>query len=137
MKFDPARTGRCLMLLALPALALGTVTFERRWHWFREDIGRSVALTADGGYLVGGQAWIDTSEYGIVLARTDSLGDTTSVHFVRGAGSGSGFLCGLRGGDFVAAGVRNGNHVFARGFDPSGDSAWTYDRSLRGQVRAV
>ena len=131
------RGGIALLLLTLPTLALATISFQRRWHWFREDIGRSVALTADGGYLVGGQAWIDATEYGIVLARTDSLGDTTSVRHVRGASNGSGYLCRLRGGDFVAAGVRNGSYVFARGFNPSGDSIWSYDQSLRGQVRAV
>ncbi len=129
--------GIALLLLTLPALALATVTFERRWHWFREDIGRSVALTADGGYLVGGQTWIGTTQYGIVLARTDSLGDTTSVRHVLGASSGSGYLCRLSGGDFVAAGVRNGSYVFARGFNPSGDSVWSYDQSLRGQIRTV
>jgi hypothetical protein len=126
-----------IVLLALPALALATISFERRWHWFREDVGRSVALTADGGYLVGGQTWIDTTQYGIVLARTDSLGDTTSVRHLLDVGNGSGYLCQLSGGDFVAAGVRNGSHVFARGFTPSGDSAWSYDQSLGGQVRAL
>ncbi len=128
------RAGTALMLLALPALALATVTFERRWHWYREDVGRSVAITADGGYLVGGQAWVDSNQYDIVLARTDSLGDTTSVRHVLDASNGSGYLCRLRGGDIVAAGIRNGAYVFARGFYPSGDSAWSYDQSLRGQV---
>ena len=134
MSIALTRTGRYLMLLVtLPALALGTVTFERRWHWFREDIGRSVALTADGGYLVGGQTWVDSTEYRMVLVRTDSLGDTTSVRYVPGAGNGSGYLCRLNGGDFVAAGIRNG-YVFARGFGPEGDSLWTYGQSVRGQV---
>jgi hypothetical protein len=137
MKRPALRIGRALALLALPALALATISFERRWHWFREDVGRSVALTADGGYLVGGQAWIDTTQYGIVLARTDSFGDTTSVRQVPGAINGSGYLCRLSGGDFVAVGIRSGAYVFARGFDPSGDSTWSYDESLRGQVRAL
>ena len=128
------RNGTALLLLTLPALALATVTFERRWHWYREDVGRSVALTADGGYLVGGQAWVDSNQYDIVLARTDSLGDTTSVRHVIDASNGSGYLCRLRGGDYVAAGIRSGAYVFARGFYPSGDSAWSYDQSLRGQV---
>jgi len=131
------RNWAALLLLTLPALALATVTFERRWHWFREDIGRSVALTADGGYLVGGQVWVDSSEHRMVLVRTDSLGDTTSVGYVPGATNGSGYLCRLNGGDFAVVGVRSGNHVFARGLGPSGDSVWTYDQSLRGQVHAV
>ena len=123
-----------LMLLALPALALATVTFERRWHWYNEDVGRSVALTPDGGYLVSGQTWAGSSQYGIVLARTDSFGDTTSVQHLSDVNNGSGYLCRLLGGDFVAAGIRNGGHVFARGFDASGDSSWSYDPSLRGLV---
>ena len=129
--------GIALLLLTLPALALATVTFERRWHWFREDIGRSVALTADGGYLVSGQTWIGTTQYSIVLARTDSLGDTTSVRHVLGASNGSGYLCRLSGGNFVAAGSRTGGYVFAQGFNPSGDSVWSYDQSLRGQIRTI
>jgi hypothetical protein len=128
------QTGRVLALLALPALALATVTFQRRWHWYNEDVGRSVAPTADGGYLVSGQTRVGPNQYGIVLARTDSFGDTTSVRHLPDVSNGSGYLCRLRGGDFVAAGIRNGAYVFARGFDPSGDSAWTYDQSLRGQV---
>lgn len=129
--------GTALLLLSLPALALATVTFERRWHWYNEDVGRSVALTADGGYLVSGQTWAGSSQYGIVLARTDSFGDTTSVQHLSDVNNGSGYLCRLLGGDFVAAGLRNGGRVFARGFDASGDSIWSYDQSLRGLVYAL
>ncbi len=129
--------GTALILLSLPALALATVTFERRWHWYNEDVGRSVALTADGGYLVSGQTWAGSNQYGIVLARTDSFGDTTSVQHLSDVNNGSGYLCRLLGGDFVAAGIRSGAYVFARGFLPSGDSAWSYDQSRRGQVREI
>ena len=132
-----SRVGTALLLLALPALALATVTFERRWHWYSEDVGRSVALTADGGYLVSGQTWAGSSQYGIVLARTDSSGDTTSVQHLPDVSNGSGYLCQLRGGDFVAAGIRNSGHVFARGIDPSGDSIWSYDSPQRGLVFAL
>ncbi len=137
MRIALARIGRCLILLTLPALALGTVTFERRWHWDRENIGRSVALTADSGYLVSGQTWAGSDQYGIVLARTDSLGDTTSVQHLSDVNNGSGYLCRLPGGNFVTAGVRSGGRVFARGYDPSGDSIWDYDQSPRGLVYAL
>jgi hypothetical protein len=125
------------MLLVLPSLALATVTFERRWHWYREDVGHSVALAADGGYLVGGETWVDSTQYGIVLARTDSLGDTTWVHHLLNVDHGSGYLCALKGGDFVAAGVHNGSHLFARGFDAAGESIWSYNSSERGVVYAL
>ena len=130
------RSVAALVLLALPSLVLAMVTFERRWHWFRQDVGRSVALTADGAYLVCGETWVDTTEYGIVLARTDSLGDTTAVRHLSGVAHGSGYVCALHGGDFAAAGVRSG-YFFARGFDPSGDSIWTYDSPHRGLVYAL
>ena len=132
-----SRISRVLILLVLPALALATVRFERRWHWFREDIGRSVALAADGGYLVGGETWVDSTQYGIVLARADSLGDTTWVHHLLNVDHGSGYVCALRGGGFVASGTRNSFHMFARGFGASGDSVWSYDPSTRGRVNAL
>ncbi len=131
------RSKAALLLLALPGMLLATVTFQRRWHWFRQDVGRSVALTADGGYLVSGETWVDSTLYGIVLARTDSLGDTTSVHHLLGVAHGSGYVCALRGGDFVAAGIRSGSRFYARGFGPSGDSIWTYDPPHRGLVYAL
>ena len=129
--------GTALVLLLLPALTLATVTFERRWHWYNEDVGRSVALTADGGYLVSGQTWAGSSQYGIVLARTDSLGDTTSVQHLPDVSNGSGYVCQLRGGDFVTVGIRSNKCVFARGIDPSGDSIWSYDSSHRNLVFAL
>jgi len=132
-----SRISRTLILLVLPALALATVTFERRWHWYREDVGRSVALAADGGYLVGGETWVDSTQYGIVLARTDSLGDTTWVHHLLNVDHGSGYVCALRGGGFAAVGTRNSFHMFARGFGTLGDSAWSYDPSIRGRVNAL
>ena len=131
------RLGGLAMLLAFPVLALAAVTFERRWHWFRQDVGRSVALAADGGYLVSGETWVDSTEYGIVLARTDSLGDTISVHHRLGVAHGSGYVCALFGGDFVAAGIQNGAHFFAQGFDSSGDPLWSYDSPHRGLVYAL
>jgi hypothetical protein len=118
-------------------MLLATVTFQRRWHWFRQDVGRSVALTADGGYLVSGEAWVDSNLYAIVLARTDSLGETTSVRHLLGVAHGSGHVCALRGGDFVAAGIRNGSRFYAQGFAPSGDSIWTYDSPHRGLLYAL
>jgi hypothetical protein len=134
---DALRVSGILILLMLPALALATVTFERRWHWYRQNVGHSVALTANGGYLVGGETWVDTTEYGIVMARADSLGDTTSVRHLLYVGHGSGYLCGLKGGDFVAAGADGGSHLFARCYNAAGDSIWSYGPSLRGVVYAL
>jgi hypothetical protein len=125
------------VLLALPALALATITFERRWHWYREDIGRSVALAGNGGYVVGGEVWVDSTQYNIVLAWTDSLGDTVLVRNVPRVEHGSGVVCGLQGGGFAAAGTKSGFHLFAQAFSSSGDSAWNYGPARRGRVYGI
>ena len=131
------RTGTALTLLMLPALALATAKFDRRLQWNRQNVGHSVALASNGGYLVGGETWVDTTLYGIVLARTDSLGDTAWVRQLLNVDHGSGYACALLGGGFVVSGTRNNTHVFARGFTPSGDSAWSYGPSIRGRVDAL
>ena len=87
--------------------------------------------------MVGGETWVDSTQYGIVLARTDSLGDTTWVHHLLNVDHGSGYVCALRGGGFVASGTRNSFHMFARGFSTFGDSAWSYDPSIHGRVNAL
>jgi len=129
--------GRALLLVAVPSLALATVTFERRWHWFREDIGHSVALAGDGGYLAGGETWLDSTRYGIVLARTDSLGDTTWVRHILDTDQSGGYACRLLDGGYAVLGTSNNGVVFVRKFSAAGDSVWTYVSSWRGLVSAI
>jgi hypothetical protein len=131
------RTGGTLMLLALPALALATITFERHWHWFQEDAGRSVELTGDGGYVVGAGTWIGGRDYGATLAWVDSLGDTVTVRHIAGLDNGAGYVCRVEDGGYVVAGTRDTLHVFAQKFGANGDSVWTYFPPHRGLVSAV
>lgn len=132
------RFGRALLLVAaVPALALATTTFERRWHWFSQDIGRSVEQALDGGYAVSAEAWIDSSRCGIVLAKTDSFGDTTWVRYIQDVDQGSGYMCRLPNGDHAVLGTRNGQSIFARNYNVLGDSVWTYTTAEKGPVSAI
>jgi hypothetical protein len=124
-------------VLLFPALALATSGFERRWHWFQEDIGRSVALADDGGYLVSGETWLGSTQYGIVLARTDSLGDTTWVRHIVGTDQYGGYACRLLDGGYAVLGTSNNKVIFVRKFSAAGDSVWTYVSSWRGLVSAI
>lgn len=131
------RLGKLLLVLVFPALALAADGFERRWHWFLADIGHSVALTGDGGYLVGGETQLSSTQYGIVLARTDSSGDTTWVRHMVGTDQSGGYACRLLDGGYAVLGTRNNGAIFVRKFSAAGDSVWTYVSSWSGPVSAV
>jgi hypothetical protein len=126
-----------LTAVLLPTLSAGTTVFERRWHWFESNVGRSVALAADGGYVVGAGTRFGSSEYGATLAWVDSLGDTVTVRHVSGLDNGAGYLCRVEDGGCVLAGTRDTLHVFARKFDAAGDSIWTYSSPTPGLVQAI
>jgi hypothetical protein len=121
----------------LSSVAAGTTVFERRWHWFDADVGRSVALAADGGYVVGAGTSLGGSAYGALLVWVDSLGETTAVRTVSQLDNGSGYLCRVADGGYVIAGTYDTLHVFARKFSAAGDSVWTYKSATRGVVQAV
>jgi hypothetical protein len=131
------RLARLSLVLLFPALALATSGFGRRWHWFQEDIGHSVALANDGGYLVSGETWLGSTQYGIVLARTDSLGDTTWVRHILDTDQYGGYACRLLDGGYAVLGTRNNRTIFVRKFSAAGDSVWTYVSSWNGFVSAV
>jgi hypothetical protein len=126
-----------LAVALLPALSSGAIVFQRRWHWFAADAGRSVAFAPDGGYVAGAGTSLGGSAYGALLAWADSLGDTTMVRTVSGLDAGSGCLCRTGDGGYVTAGTYDTGHVFARKFSASGDSVWTYRSATRGVVQAV
>jgi hypothetical protein len=130
------RTGRALMLLALPALALATITFERRWHWFIADIGRSAAQLPDGGYIISGGTQVTAGSFGVVLARTDSMGDTLSVSHILDVDAGGGFSCGVADGGYAVL-AESGGRIFVRGFSPVGDSLWNYQSTWGGPVSTI
>jgi hypothetical protein len=121
----------------LSTMSAGTTVFERRWHWFAADAGRSVAFAAGGGYVVGAGTSLGGSAYGALLVWVDSLGETTTVRTVSGLDNGSGCLCRVEDGGYVIAGTYEAGHVFAQKFSAAGDSVWTYKSATRGVVQAV
>jgi len=129
--------GRLLLAIVLPTLVLAGDGFERQWHWFQQDIGHSVALADDGGYLVSGETSIDLTTYGIVLAQTDSAGDTTWVRHILGVDQSGGYACRLLDGGYAVLGTSNNGVIFVRKYSSSGDSVWTYVSTWRGLVSAV
>jgi hypothetical protein len=126
-----------LAAILLPTLSSGTIMFERRWHWFQTDVGRSVELTGDGGYVVGAGTGIGGSSYGAALVWVDSLGDTTTVRHVSGLDNGAGYLCRAADDGYMVAGTYDTSHVFVQKFSAAGDSVWTYKSATRGVVQAV
>jgi hypothetical protein len=130
------RTGRALILLSLPALALATITFENRWHWYIADVGRSATQLADGGYIISGGTRVTSGSYGVVLARTDSLGDTLSVSHILGVDADGGFSCGVADSGYAVL-AESGGRIFVRGFSPAGDSLWNYQSTWRGPVSTI
>jgi len=124
------------MLLVLPALALATTTFERRWHWSSADIGRSAAQLPDGGYIISGGTQFGSSSFGVVLARTDSLGDTLSVRHILDVDADGGFSCRVVDSGYAIL-AQSGGRIFVRGFSPAGDSLWNYQSTWGGPVSAM
>lgn len=129
------RLGRTLMLVAIPALALASPNFEHRWHWYISDVGRSAAQLPDGGYIVSGSMQVATGSYGVVLARTNELGDTTTVRQILNLDADGGLSCRLTGGGYAVL-AESGGKIFVRGFSPAGDSLWNYQSAWGGPVSA-
>ena len=129
------RTGRTLALLALPALALATVTFHRQWHWYMADVGRSAAQLTDSGYIVSGGLQVTSSTFGAVLARTNDLGETTSVRRILNLNRDGGYSCRLSDGGYAVL-AESGGKILVRKYSPAGDSAWEYRSTWGGPISA-
>jgi hypothetical protein len=127
---------RALLLLALPVLAMGTVAFSHRWHWYMADGGRSCAQLADRGYVFTGWTQTGSSSFGAAVVRTDSLGDTLSVRHILGLDADGGLSCRLSD-DGYAVLARAGAKVLVRKFSAAGDSVWNYVSEWGGPVSAI
>ncbi len=132
----PCRTGRALILLALPALALATITFENRWHWYIADTGRSAAQLPDGGYVTSGGTHVASGSFGVVLVRTDSLGDTLSVRHIFGLDADGGLSCRVADSGYAVL-AESAGRIFVRGFGPADDSLWNYQSTWGGPVSTI
>jgi hypothetical protein len=126
-----------LLAAALAGSSSAAVTFERRWQWYQETIGRGVELGPGGGYVVSGGTWIEGSRYGIVLLRVDSLGDTTWVRHIPDTDPDGGFACRLPDGGSVVLGTISSRHIFLSKYDRYGDSVWAHVSETRGLVSAI
>jgi hypothetical protein len=130
------RFGRALLLVVVPALALASPNFERRWHWYMSVVGRSAAQLPDGGYIISGGMQVTTGSFGVVLARTNDMGDTTRVRQIQNVDPDGGLSCRLADGGYALLAESSGT-ILARKFGPAGDSAWDYRSAWRGMVWAV
>ncbi len=116
-------------------LALASPNFVRRWHWYIADVGRAAAQLPDGGYIISGGMQVTTGSYGVVLARTNDSGDTTSVRQILDVDPDGGLSCRLTGGGYAVL-AQSGGRIFVRGFSPAGDSLWNYQSTWGGPVSA-
>jgi hypothetical protein len=127
------RVARALIVFALPALA--ATTFDRHWRWYTQDVGRSVAQLADGGYVVSGGFQASVNVFGVVLARTDSLGETTATQTIPNIDNGGGFSCRLADGGYALL-AESAKKIIVRKYDAEGESAWDYRSEWGGPVSA-
>ncbi|HTW92362.1 MAG TPA: T9SS type A sorting domain-containing protein [bacterium] len=130
-----AITGIAIALLLLPGPAQATVTFHRQWHWYTQDAGRSVAQLTDSGYVISGGLQESTSIFGVVLARTDYRGDTTSVKRILNLDANGGLSCRLSDGGYALL-AESGAKILVRKYNASGDSVWEYRSAWGGQLSA-
>jgi hypothetical protein len=116
-------------------LGLAAITFHQEWRWYTQDVGRSAAQLADSGYIVSGGFQVSTSVFGVVLARTDSLGDTTWVKNIRNLDADGGFSCRLTDGGYAVL-AESGAKIRVLKYNPTGDSAWAYRSAWGGPISA-
>jgi hypothetical protein len=128
-----SRVGRALVILALPTLVVAATTFHRQWRWHAQNVGRSVAQLADSGYIVSGGFQVSTKVFGVVLARTNYLGETISVRNLLDLDADGGFSCRLSSGGYAVM-AESGGKIFARGYIPAGESAWDYRSTWGGPI---
>ncbi|HTW90333.1 MAG TPA: T9SS type A sorting domain-containing protein [bacterium] len=121
-----------LTVLSLSGTAQAAITFHREWQWYKADSGRSVAQLTGGGYVISGGVQESTSVFGTVLARTDSLGETTSVRTILHVDMNGGFSCLLPDGGCAVL-AESGTKILVRKYNAAGDSAWEY-RSTWGSL---
>ena len=130
-----SRASRTLIVLALPALALATTTFHRQWRWYTQNVGRSAAQLTDSEYIVSGGFQVSGNVFGVVLARTDSLGETTAVRSILHLDNGGGFSCRLADGGYALL-AESAKKVLVRAYNSAGESTWAYRSTWGGPISA-
>jgi len=127
------RVVRALLVLVLPALA--ATSFHHQWRWYTQNVGRSAAQLADGGYIVSGGFQASVNVFGVVLAQTDSLGETTLVRSILNIDNGGGFSCRLADGGYALL-AESAKKIIVRKYSAAGESAWDYRSTWGGPVSA-
>lgn len=111
---------------------IGGVVWSRTYGGSDKDVGRSVRITSDGGFIIGG----GTASFGagyddVYLIRTDAAGDTIWTRTYGGVGGESAF--GARptpDGGYVACGATGSfglgySSMYVVKTDSAGDTLWT------------
>ena len=130
-----SRAGRAWMILALPTLLLAATTFHRQWRWYTQDVGRSAAQLTDSGYIVSGGFQVSSRVFGVVFARTNYLGETTSVRTILNMDLNGGFSCRTSDGGYAVL-AESGAKILVRKYSPAGESAWDYRSTWGGPISA-
>ena len=123
--------------------ARGIAKWTKTYGGAMTDIGNSVQLTADGGYIIAGV--YSDSDYDVWVIKTDANGDTLWTRAYSGEGSGIGTsIRPTTDGGYVVAGYTCFPHkqfedVYLIKTNANGDSLWTrtYGDTLRDQASDV
>ena len=121
-----------LTAILLTVSASAQITFQRTYGGTRQDYGRSVAQTAEGGYVVVGR----TSSFGaggadVWVVRTDAIGDTVWTRAFGGPSTefGNSVIQSADGGYVITAATKSfgagGYDVWLIKTDAHGDTMWT------------
>ncbi len=90
-------------------IALGQSTFEQVYDHSSAELGLSIQQTADGGYIMCGIAWNDSTSANMVLLKADDIGEelwrrtfgtalADAAYCVRQTSDGGFVMCGLFSG---------------------------------------
>ena len=140
------RTLMALLVLCVPLMASGQITFERTYGGISSDGGYSVAQTVDGGYIVTGfTVPFPAANRDVYLIKTDEAGDTVWTRTYGGSDDEDGyFVAQTADGGYIIAGRTQSFGAGAYDMyliktDGVGDTAWTrtFGGPIEDEARSV
>ncbi|KPL11642.1 hypothetical protein AMJ71_00005, partial [candidate division TA06 bacterium SM1_40] len=135
-----------LLVLCVPLMASGQITFERTYGGISSDGGYSVAQTVDGGYIVTGfTVPFPAANRDVYLIKTDEAGDTVWTRTYGGSDDEDGyFVAQTADGGYIIAGRTQSFGAGAYDMyliktDGVGDTAWTrtFGGPIEDEARSV